>query len=67
MQSNQLTRVFRYGGTTFPDPDPSSPPDAVRHLLSQGYPDLATAVVGAPKVEGGNLVYELERAVGTKG
>lgn len=62
-----MPRVFKYSGATLPDPDPSLTPMQVRDVLSALYPELSSAEVGEPVVNGGTLEYTLSRAVGTKG
>lgn len=62
-----LRRVFKYNGRSLPDPDPAMSPDEVRVFYANTYPELQAGVVEGPEDEGNKLVFELRRAVGTKG
>jgi PRTRC genetic system protein C len=42
-------------------------PDEVRVFYANTYPELQAGVVEGPEDEGNKLVFELRRAVGTKG
>jgi PRTRC genetic system protein C len=60
-------RVFTYNSRNLPDPDPEMSPDEVRAFYAGTYPELQSGVVDGPEEDGNKLVYELRRAVGTKG
>ena len=62
-----LKRVFKYNGRNLPDPDPAMSPDEVRTFYASAYPELQSGVVEGPDDEGNKLVFELRRALGTKG
>jgi PRTRC genetic system protein C len=62
-----LKRAFKYNGRSLPDPDPAMSPDEVRAFYANTYPELQSGVVDGPDDEGSKLVFELRRAVGTKG
>lgn len=57
-------RVFVCGATRYPDPAPHLPPEeAIRT-----YPHFAAARLTGPTVQGGELVFEVDKApVGVKG
>ena len=62
-----LRRIFKYNGRSLPDPDPAMSPDDVRAFYANTYAELQAGVVDGPDDEGNKLVFELRRAVGTKG
>lgn len=62
-----LKRAFKYNDRTLPDPDPQMTPDEVRAFYAATYPELQSGVVDGPDEDGNRLVFELRRAVGTKG
>lgn len=62
-----LKRIFTYNNRNLPDPDPQMTPDEVRAFYAGTYPELQSGVVDGPEEDGNKLVYELRRAVGTKG
>lgn len=63
-----LRRVFSFGVTRLPDPDPSlSPAEAVR-LYQPNFPMLANCTISDPVVQGDELVFVLAKPpVQTKG
>jgi len=67
IQKQTLTRVFKYGSLSLKDPAPGKSVDQVKAMLSIAYPELANASFEHPVTKGNKLVYELVRAVGTKG
>lgn len=68
MSATQLTRVFKLGSVTLPDPDPSMPVERVKDLYSVNYPHLASAVIENPVVSGALITYGFTPApVKTKG
>lgn len=66
-----LKREFRFSknGTqvNLPDPDPAMSVPEVMHYYSGQYPELTTATIGEPEVEGKTAVYKPKTTVGTKG
>ena len=62
-----VPRTFRHNAARLPDPDPSMTPDQVRLFYAPQYPDLHTASVKGPAVEGGEQVFTFARGIGVKG
>jgi len=66
-----LKREFKFkkdGNTvTLPDPNPDFTVEEVMQFYSGQYPELTTATLDAPKVEGSKAVYSVSTTVGTKG
>ena len=52
---------------TLADPDPSMPAAQVLQHYSNQYPELTTASVEEPKVEGEKASFNIKTTVGTKG
>lgn len=67
MRTTKASRVFEYNGLKMPDPAPALPVERVRSILAVTYPEIATAAFTGPQMRGGEVVYTIERAVGTKG
>lgn len=67
LQTQQLTRVFRYSGVEWPDPGHNMTPDEVREVYSAAVPELLTAAVEGPETKDGKLIYTFKKGVGTKG
>ena len=64
----QPVRVFKMGALRLPDPDPTAPPTEALALYVPNYPQLAHATLLEPRLEGEELVYEVEKPpVKTKG
>ncbi len=63
----KLKRVFRKGGTEYPDPAPSATAEVAVEMLAAASPDLTNAILEGPTVENGKAIYTLKVAVGTKG
>lgn len=67
----KLKREFKFkkDGTTvtLPDPNPAFTTDEVLRFYSGQYPELTTATLDGPKVEGNSAVYSVKTTVGTKG
>ena len=59
-------RIFMYDGREFPDPDPSKPPEEVKEMFSNFFPELANADIRTQE-RGEDTLYILDRKVGTKG
>lgn len=66
-----LKREFKFkkDGTTvtLPDPNPEFSVDEVMQFYSGQYPELTTATMDGPKIEGKSAVYSVKTTVGTKG
>lgn len=71
LQVQNLTREFKFkkDGTmvTLPDPNPDFSVEEVLTFYSGQYPELTTATLDGPKVEGKAAVYSVKTTVGTKG
>ena len=71
MQTQELTRVFRFkkGSETVKlnDPNPAFTPQDVIRFYSPQHPELTTATIDGPKIEGAEAVFEFKTTVGTKG
>jgi PRTRC genetic system protein C len=52
---------------TLPDPNPEFTPEEVMQYYSSTYPELTTATIDAPKVEGAKVTHKVKTTVGTKG
>lgn len=62
-----LTRVFKHDKNTLDDPNPDFTIDEVMGFYSVRYPELTTASVSGPEVDGDKAIYEFKTVVGTKG
>ena len=67
VQASPLKREFSYMGLKLADPNSKLTVEEVRSFYSGQYPDLATAAVTGPEVEGDKLLFSFQRAIGTKG
>ena len=69
--ATELKREFKFkkDGTlvTLPDPNPEYSIEEVIQFYSGQYPELTTATLDGPKVEGKTAVYSVKTTVGTKG
>lgn len=67
----ELSRLFRFkkgkDTITLDDPNPAFTPTETIKFFSVQYPELTTATVGGPKIEGAKLVFDFTTTVGTKG
>jgi PRTRC genetic system protein C len=61
--------TFKKDGTlvTLEDPNPDFSVEEVMQFYGGQYPELTTATMDAPKVEGRTAVYSVKTTVGTKG
>jgi len=57
MSEQTLTRVFKMGSITLPDPDPQMTPEAVRDVYQVNYPHLAQCEIDGPSVSGDRLEF----------
>lgn len=60
-------RRFLYNALVLEDPLPEESVETVRAFYARTYPELATAIIEGPTLEGGDRLYTFKRAVGTKG
>lgn len=67
MQTEALTREFRYNGARLADPSPTFSLQQVRDFYGNTYPEIVNAEIDGPQVVGNRNVYTFRRAVGTKG
>lgn len=71
LEVTNLTREFKFkkNGTniSLPDPNPEFTVNDVLQFYSGQYPELTTASLEGPKVEGDKAVYTVSTTVGTKG
>lgn len=71
LEVTNLKREFKFkkDGTpvTLPDPNPEFTVEEVLQFYSGQYPELTTATLEGPKVEGKSAVYSVKTTVGTKG
>lgn len=58
---------FMYGGVELPAPEGATPAQVKNDLAAAFYPELLTAEIRGPQIEGDTVVYEFVRAAGTKG
>lgn len=71
LQVTDMTRKFEFmkdkKKIELPDPNANMSPDEVVKFYSSQYPELTTASLTGPKVEGNAAVYSIKEVVGTKG
>lgn len=71
LEVTNLKREFKFkkDGTlvTLPDPNPDFSVEEVMQFYGGQYPELTTATLEGPKVEGRTAVYSVRTTVGTKG
>ena len=71
LEVTNLKREFKFkkNGTsvTLPDPNPEFSVEEVMQFYSGQYPELTTASLDGPKVDGDKAVYSVQTTVGTKG
>jgi len=60
-------RRFEFCGILLPDPAPSLDLSKVKEILALAHPEIATAEITGPTSKNGTLVFQVERAVGSKG
>ncbi|PKY09733.1 hypothetical protein B1757_13475 [Acidithiobacillus marinus] len=58
---------FMYNGVELPAPEGATPAQVKDDLAAAFYPELNTAEIRGPRIEGNTMVYEFVRAAGTKG
>ena len=62
-----LRREFSFLGVKLVDPNSTMSPEEVRQFYSTQFPDLTTASITGPEVDGDKLKYNFVRAIGAKG
>lgn len=67
MQTENLSREFRFNGAKLADPAPTFSLAQVRDFYANTYPEIVNAEVEGPEVVGNKNVFTFRRAVGTKG
>lgn len=67
LNAQQMTRSFAYSGMDLPDIGAGLSVDEVRETYSATYPELLTATVEGPEIQGNRLVYTFKRSAGAKG
>lgn len=67
LQVTSKTRVFKYNDQELADPNPQMAPNEVAKFYSSQYPELVTASVDGPKIDGDKAVYSFSKNIGTKG
>jgi PRTRC genetic system protein C len=67
LETQALTRAFRYNSVDLADPGAAYTPSQVRDFYAAVYPEITTAAIEGPEIADGKMTYEFRRAVGTKG
>lgn len=71
LEVTNLERVIEYKKNNTPitlsDPNPELSINEVAQFYSGQYPELTTATIEGPKIEGNKAVYSAKTTVGTKG
>ena len=67
LETQELTRAFRYNSVDLADPGSAYTPSQVRDFYAAVYPEITTAAIEGPETADGKMVYTFRRAVGTKG
>lgn len=67
LQATPIVRVFKYNGTTLPDPNPSASIAEVQTMLSATHAEIANAAIDGPVTKGATHEYTIVKSVGTKG
>lgn len=62
-----LSRVFKHGSLTLPDPNPRLTAEQVRDSYASTYPELATALIKGPDYAKGKETYTFKESIGAKG
>lgn len=62
-----IRRLFKFGVRNLPDPGSHLSPAEVKAFYSGNFPELLTANIDGPHIEGATATYTFERAYGTKG
>jgi PRTRC genetic system protein C len=67
MEISQLRREFKYNSVKLPDPNPAFSLTQVRDFFANVYPEIISADIEGPVIDGDKHTYNFRRAVGTKG
>lgn len=62
-----LQRRFKVGMQLIDDPMPTGDLDTVVRILAASHPDITTARMEGPKIEGDYQVWTFAESIGTKG
>ena len=60
-------RRFEYHGVLLPDPNSALEIPRVKEILALTHPEITTSEITGPASKNGQLIYTIERAVGSKG
>ena len=71
IEMTKLKREFQFKKdgdlVKLPDPNPQFTVEEVLQFYGNQYPELTTATLDGPKIEGKSAVYSVKTTVGTKG
>ena len=71
LQVTNLDRTFSFKkgnkDVNLPDPNPEMTPEDVARFYTAQHPELTSATISGPKVEGSKANYTFKTSVGTKG
>jgi PRTRC genetic system protein C len=62
-----IVRIFKYNGTSLPDPNPNGSIADVQAILANTHAEIATAAFDGPVTKGHTHEYTIVKSVGTKG
>ena len=67
MKVQVVEREFVYHGAVLADPNPMFSIEEVRSFYATQFPELTNAAITGPENIGERLLYNFERAIGSKG
>lgn len=67
IEVQEIQRRFIFNGVELPDPNPTVNVEACREIFAHTHPEITTAALDGPKIDGNVHTYEFIRSVGTKG
>jgi PRTRC genetic system protein C len=67
MTVTEVTRLFKIRDKILPDPLPTGTLEDVRRVFQSQFPEITTADLSGPIVDGATLTYEFATKIGTKG
>ena len=67
LKITKAVRLFEYNGVRLPDPNSTLDIAKVKEILALTHPEIATSQITGPAPKNGQLIYTVERAVGSKG